>query len=171
MLIPYKNIFTIAHRAVDDIRKKDDQTEKFRERPNFRMKLWTIMYGNISSLYNMIRNKLLLLKISIIFTISLYSSALGPTLLNTGSSPFSAVCLSKASFCALHIFESRQPLADPWKHTECSKIYTKSVLHLVFRKSILKQMQYRFAFHFGTLGRYIHGLYLPRHTPGCGEMG
>ena len=35
---------------------------------------------------------------------------------------------------------------------ECSKIYRKSVLHLLnYRKSILQQMQYRFAINLGTL--------------------
>ena len=62
-LITNKNryIFTIAHRAVD-IRKKGSN-RKSRERPNFKMRYELfILYGIISSLYNMKKNKLLLIK-------------------------------------------------------------------------------------------------------------
>ena len=36
-------------------------------------------------------------------------------------------------------------------HTECPKIYRKSVLHQVYRKSILEQMQHRLEVNFVTL--------------------
>ena len=39
-------------------------------------------------------------------------------------------------------------------YTECPKIYRKSVLHLVDLR-LLKQMEYKFAVHFGTLSTYI----------------
>jgi len=42
--------------------------------------------------------------------------------------------------------------------TECPKMYCKSVLHLLkakLRKSILKQMQYRFAVNFWTLCKIL----------------
>ena len=43
-------------------------------------------------------------------------------------------------------------LQGPCSATECPKIYCKFVLHLlVYRKSIVTQMQYRFAVNFGTL--------------------
>ena len=44
-------------------------------------------------------------------------------------------------------------LVEPYLVTECPKIYRKYVLQ-VYRQSILKQMQCRFAVNFGTLSTY-----------------
>ena len=76
--------------------KKEDQTEKFWERPNFIMKLWNIYYIRkyISSL-KITKTKYCNLKSQLYLQLSPYSFTFGSTLPKTGRSAFPAVWLSK----------------------------------------------------------------------------